>query len=195
MSPARLQKRYMIAVAIVAGVKIAEVARQLNVSRSWASREAHTPGTRHLLAQLMARQAGRMMDMLHTSHNAVLDALTAEKVIRVKGRTIKWPDHRIRLDAVEVAIQFFEKLKPAHWAALSEHRKTHADSFGPAGRPDHRTRLAAARTALRFIEKWDPPLGAVGQAGMSHDASVRSRAAVVSGDGPRRCTNGSARRR
>jgi hypothetical protein len=131
--------------------------------------------------------------MLHTSHNAVLDALTAEKVIRVKGRTINWPDHRIRLDAVEVAIEFFEKLKPAHWAALSEHRKTHADSFGPASLPDHRTRLAAARTALRFIEKWDPAVRSVGQqAGISDDATVLSRAAVVSADGRgRRCMNGS----
>jgi hypothetical protein len=54
MSPARLQKRYITAAAILAGVKIADVARQLRVSRSWASREAHTPATQLLFADLLA---------------------------------------------------------------------------------------------------------------------------------------------
>jgi hypothetical protein len=37
---------------ILADIKIAAVARQLGVSRSWASREANAPGTRNLIAEL-----------------------------------------------------------------------------------------------------------------------------------------------
>jgi len=38
--------------AVLAGVKIA-FARQLGVSRSWASREANAAGTRFLIAELL----------------------------------------------------------------------------------------------------------------------------------------------
>jgi hypothetical protein len=48
----RIMKRQIIAGALLAGIKIATIARQLGVSRSWASREANAPGTRPLLADL-----------------------------------------------------------------------------------------------------------------------------------------------
>jgi hypothetical protein len=48
-----MRKRYIIAAAVLAGIKIAAVARQLGVSRSWASREANAPGTRTLIAELL----------------------------------------------------------------------------------------------------------------------------------------------
>ena len=44
-SAPRLMKRIVIAGAVLQGVKIAQVARDLGVSRSWASREAHDPET------------------------------------------------------------------------------------------------------------------------------------------------------
>jgi hypothetical protein len=39
---------------LLAGIKIATVARQLGVSRSWASREANAAGTRILIVELFA---------------------------------------------------------------------------------------------------------------------------------------------
>ena len=60
LTEARIEKRYIIARAIIAGVKIAVVARQLSVSRSWASREANSPGTRQILAELLEPYRGRI---------------------------------------------------------------------------------------------------------------------------------------
>jgi len=42
----RIANRHIIAGALLAGITVAAVARQLGVSRSWASREANAPGTR-----------------------------------------------------------------------------------------------------------------------------------------------------
>jgi hypothetical protein len=60
LTESRIDKRYIIAGALLAGIKIAAVARQLGVSRSWASREAHAPGTRQLLADLFELHRERM---------------------------------------------------------------------------------------------------------------------------------------
>src|SRR4051794_18709359 len=45
-------KRMVIACAVLQGLKITEVARDLGVSRSWASREAHHPKTQLFIARL-----------------------------------------------------------------------------------------------------------------------------------------------
>ena len=50
LTEARIDKRHIIVGAILAGIKIAAVARQLGVSRSWASREANSSGTRNIIA-------------------------------------------------------------------------------------------------------------------------------------------------
>src|SRR4051794_9959250 len=52
ISAGRLMKRIVIAGAVHQKIKIAKVARDLGVSRSWASREAHDPETQDLLATL-----------------------------------------------------------------------------------------------------------------------------------------------
>jgi hypothetical protein len=61
---ARIGKRFIIAEALLAGIKIATIARQLNVSRSWASREANAPGTRNLLAELLELHRERLNALL-----------------------------------------------------------------------------------------------------------------------------------
>jgi transposase-like protein len=48
----RIGKRLAIAQAVVAGKPIASIARELGVSRSWASREAHRPGTMAMIQAL-----------------------------------------------------------------------------------------------------------------------------------------------
>ena len=57
---ARIEKRFIIAEAVLAGIKIAAVARQLGVSRSWPSREANAPGTGKLIAELLELRRERM---------------------------------------------------------------------------------------------------------------------------------------
>ena len=67
LTESRITKRYIIAGALLAGIKIAAVARQLGVSRSWASREANAPGTRNLIAVLID-SAGRAQSFGRGAH-------------------------------------------------------------------------------------------------------------------------------
>jgi hypothetical protein len=50
----------LIAQAVVAGTPIPAVARQLVVTRSWTSREAHAPETAAMIAKLMIRHKDRL---------------------------------------------------------------------------------------------------------------------------------------
>src|SRR4051794_25744999 len=52
ITASRLIKRIVITGAVHQRIKIAQVARDLGVPRSWASREAHDPETHDLLAAL-----------------------------------------------------------------------------------------------------------------------------------------------
>jgi transposase-like protein len=52
MGRRRIGKRFAIAQAVVSGKPIASIARELGVSRSWASREAHRPGTMAMIHAL-----------------------------------------------------------------------------------------------------------------------------------------------
>src|SRR3954466_11192132 len=54
-SAPRLMKRIVIAGAVLQRVEIAQVARDLGVSRSWASREAHHPETQKLIGDFTVR--------------------------------------------------------------------------------------------------------------------------------------------
>src|SRR4051794_2162522 len=51
-APPRLIKRIVIAGAVYHKIKIAQIARALGVSRSWASREAHHPETQRFIHRL-----------------------------------------------------------------------------------------------------------------------------------------------
>jgi len=55
MTTARTLQRLVIAEALVQGTRIATIARNLRVSRSWASREANAPQTRVMLATMLNR--------------------------------------------------------------------------------------------------------------------------------------------
>ena len=47
----RIRKRYIVTASLISGLKVVEIARQIGVSRSWASREANSPGVRNIMAQ------------------------------------------------------------------------------------------------------------------------------------------------
>jgi hypothetical protein len=96
----RIAKRHIIAGALLAGITVAAVARQLGVSRSWASREAHAPGTRVLVAELLDSQHERMNELFDQTLNVIKDAFGARKIFVVRGALVDGgPGHYARLEA------------------------------------------------------------------------------------------------
>jgi hypothetical protein len=70
-----------------AGLKIAAVARQLGVSRSWASREANAPGTRILIADIFELRRERMDALCDQALDVIEDAMNAARQF-IKGAQI-----------------------------------------------------------------------------------------------------------
>jgi hypothetical protein len=84
-------------------IKIATVARQLGVSRSWASREANAHGTRQLLSELLKLRRERLTALFHQALELIEEAMKARKFFVVNGVIIDGgPDHYARLEAVKV---------------------------------------------------------------------------------------------
>jgi hypothetical protein len=103
MTPDRIRKRYIIAAAVISGIRIAHIARQIGVSRSWASREAHSPGVRSILAQLIEKPKERIGRLFDQSLTAIEEALQARRVYLRPGQIVDGgPDHYARLRAVAV---------------------------------------------------------------------------------------------
>jgi hypothetical protein len=83
-----------------AGIKIAAVARQLGVSRSWASREAHASGTRNLLAYLFEQRRERLEALFDQTLDVIADAMKAQQFLVVNHVLVDvGPDHYARLEA------------------------------------------------------------------------------------------------
>jgi hypothetical protein len=103
LTESRITKRYIIAGALLAGIKIAAVARQLGVSRSWASREANAPGTRNLLAELLEPHCKRLSALFDQMLDVIEDAMKARQFLVVNRVLVDvGPDHYARLEAVKV---------------------------------------------------------------------------------------------
>jgi hypothetical protein len=102
----RQRARQAIAEGIVAGKTVAAIARELGVTRSWASREAHAPGTRELVDAL-ADQYREVIDaLLESLLNTIAPALRARKFVMHDGNRIDMgPDHRLRMKAVDLLLQ------------------------------------------------------------------------------------------
>jgi hypothetical protein len=99
----RLVKRHIIAAAVIQGVAIATVARQIGVSRSWASREANSPGVRNWIAGLIAKRGEQFGWLLDRALEVVHEALGAETVVRRNDDAfVTVPDHKVRMEAVRV---------------------------------------------------------------------------------------------
>src|SRR4051812_37458254 len=76
---ARVQKRYIIAAGVIMGLKIADIARQVGVSRSWASREANSPAVRNIIGELIWSRREKIKELLMRSADAIEGALDARK--------------------------------------------------------------------------------------------------------------------
>jgi hypothetical protein len=100
---ARIEKRFTIAEALLAGIKIATIARQLNVSRSWASREANAPGTRIFIADIFELCRERVKALFDQTLDVIEDAMNARQFLVVNRVLVDvGPDHYARLQAVKV---------------------------------------------------------------------------------------------
>ena len=107
----RIQKRYFIAAAVITGVRIADAARQVGVSRSWASREAHSAGVRNIIAEAIMANAEKVAALFGSALDAVEEALGARREYRYRGRTlIGGPDHKVRMAAVDALIGLAEAM-------------------------------------------------------------------------------------
>jgi hypothetical protein len=72
-------------VALIAGITVAAAARQLGVSRSWASREANASGTRILIAELLEARCERLSALFDKTLEVIEDAFQARKIFVVRG--------------------------------------------------------------------------------------------------------------
>jgi hypothetical protein len=96
----------IIAAAVLAGIKIATVARQLGGSRPWASREVNAPGTRWLIAELLEPHRGQLHELFSLTLDLIKDAFQARKIFVVKGVMVDGgPDHYARLEAGKVFLR------------------------------------------------------------------------------------------
>jgi len=102
----RIAKRYIIAGALLAGLTVAAVARQLGVSRSWASREANAPGTRVLIAELLEAHREQLNELFSLTLDLIEAAFQARKIFLVGGVLVDGgPDHYARLEAARLFIR------------------------------------------------------------------------------------------
>jgi hypothetical protein len=84
-------------------MNIAVIARQLNVSRSWASREANAPGTRIFIADIFELCRERMDALFDQTLDVIEDAMKARQFLVVNRVLVDvGPDHYARLEAVKV---------------------------------------------------------------------------------------------
>jgi hypothetical protein len=100
---ARMEKRFIIAEAVLAGIKIAVIARHLGVSRSWASREANAPGTRIFIADIFELCRERVKALFDQALDVIEDAMNARQFLVVNRVLVDvGPDHYARLEAVKM---------------------------------------------------------------------------------------------
>lgn len=96
-SAVRTKRRQKIAAGVVSGKPIAGIARETGVSRSWASREANSPQTKVLIAELLDEHRDRVRKLVGKALDVIDDAFTAKDG--------KDKDHRVRLLAAKRIIE------------------------------------------------------------------------------------------
>lgn len=82
------------------GQSISSIARELGVTRSWASREAHAVETGVLIDELVAQHWERISALLSKGRETLLKLFETRKVTYVRGKAFDLgPDHRVRPSA------------------------------------------------------------------------------------------------
>jgi hypothetical protein len=108
----RTANRYIIAGALIAGITVAAVARQLGVSGSWASREANASGTRLVIAELFEANRERINAMLDRTLDVIEAAFEARCTLVVKGTLVDGgPDHYARIEAGHLVVRLLRQAR------------------------------------------------------------------------------------
>jgi hypothetical protein len=106
-------RRIQIATAVTAGQSIAATARQLGISREWASRMANAPETQQIIASLVNAHLERFYDLFDTGLRAIEGAFRARRKVMNKGEVVDLgPDHYARLAAVGRLVQIMTAGRP-----------------------------------------------------------------------------------
>jgi hypothetical protein len=102
-----------IAAAVVAGRSITATARELNISREWASRQANGPETQQLIVSLLAGELERVHQLFDKALKAIQQALHARRRGLSEGEVVDLgPDHYARLAAVGRLVQILTAGRP-----------------------------------------------------------------------------------
>ena len=149
--------------ALVQGTRIATIARNLRVSRSWASREANAPQTRVMLASMLNNRAETIARLIDHAFDVIEDALQAVKVVRQwpSNRQIEVPDHRIRLEAAGLFLKLFclpvfRTGQSAIASSMARHPQVAHTSEQRPSTPsgaDYKARFEAVRLLIRMLSK------------------------------------------
>ena len=112
MTPDRIRKRYIIATCLIVGLKVVDIARQIGVARSWASREANSAGVRNIIDDAFRENWGRVREFFSQALTVIREALEARRTLRRNGRIVQGgPDYRVRFKRVRFkAVRTFIKL-------------------------------------------------------------------------------------
>jgi hypothetical protein len=146
LTKARIDKRYIIAGAIIAGLKIAAVARHLGVSRSWASREANAPGTRIFIADIFELRRERVNALFDQTLDVIEEAMKARKFLVVNRVLVDVrPDSYAQLEAVRMFTLLmrhagngrrYVQVPAASGIGVNEPRGVRAANAGVASNPE-----------------------------------------------------------
>ena len=71
------------------GLKVVGIARQIGVSRSWASREANSAGVRNIIGDALRENWDRVREFFSQALTVIREALEARRMLRRNGRTIQ----------------------------------------------------------------------------------------------------------
>ena len=106
-------RRIQIATSVAAGQSIAATARQLGISREWASRIANAPETQQIVASLVNAQLERLYALFEAGLTVIERAFRARRKVMNKGEIVDLgPDHYARLAAVGRLVQILTAGRP-----------------------------------------------------------------------------------
>jgi hypothetical protein len=106
-------RRLHIAASVAGGRSIAAAARELGISREWASKIANAPETQQIIASLAQAHAERIYDLFDQALRVIQQAFRARRTAIRKGEVIDLgPDHYARLAAVGRLVQILTAGRP-----------------------------------------------------------------------------------
>lgn len=112
-APTRVIRRKKLAAAVVQGVPVATAARQLGVTRSFASREINSPEGRTIIDRMVDKRSAEIEELLDLGLAAVRELVSPTYTVTLKPRkgqkkpriVEKATDPKVRLMALKRVIE------------------------------------------------------------------------------------------